>query len=135
MAIVVDGDGGWLPGQKLVVKFRADPGFWHERLLIYPCHGSNATRRGSWFILTGDGDFYVENVGDWRSCELMARRLAGDALYLPLPPKVRGNVVRFATDPSDAEFRRFVTDSVAIHKDEAAKGPARRRALSTRYAD
>ena len=43
------------PGTKVLVTFMVDPGYWHERLVLYP-----ATLH-SYAIMTGDGDEYVEH--------------------------------------------------------------------------
>ena len=77
------------PGLKLLVTFREDPGFWHERLILYP-----ATLH-SHAVMTGDGDEYVEHEDWWLTVTVMTGRHE-------YPPEMTGQVVQF-TSPVEGD--------------------------------
>ena len=49
-----------LPGGVILVQFKADPEWCHERLLLYEVFPTE------WLILTPDGDRYIEKASEWR---------------------------------------------------------------------
>ena len=57
--ILIDKDA--CPGLRLLVTFRNDPGFWHERILL------RCVFPGVWLIYTAGGDLYMELSKGWCS--------------------------------------------------------------------
>ena len=79
------------PGTRLLVTFAEDPGYWHERLVLYP-----ASLR-SWAIMTPHGDEYVEHEDWWTSVALMTGRVG-------YPREARGDIIQFESPVEIAEL-------------------------------
>ena len=56
--------GHLLPGDRVIVKFANDPGYGHERLILWPVFAQDE-KACEWVILTEAGDLYSEGVEDW----------------------------------------------------------------------
>ena len=54
-------EGRLIAGQRLLATYSTDPGWHHERLLLFRV----ADRR--WIVLTGDGAMYEEDLGQYAS--------------------------------------------------------------------
>ena len=58
--------GHLFPGDRLVVKFPGDPGYGHERVVLWPAFADDVGAN-EWVILTERGDVY--NEGFWIGLE------------------------------------------------------------------
>lgn len=77
------------PGLRLLVTFEGEPGWHHERVLLYPWLGDQ------WIILMPDGDEYAEALGWWNTRSV----LTGKEAY---PAEAIGRLVQFR-EPIDDE--------------------------------
>ena len=91
----VDHCSGYL-GLRVVVTYEDDPGWLHERLLLWVIEPDR------FVVLTPDGDMYEETQDTWLTAQIMTGRR-----YFPLGP---ANVVAFADPLEDAEMRRHITE-------------------------
>ncbi|CAK0810365.1 unnamed protein product, partial [Prorocentrum cordatum] len=87
---------------ELLVSFVTDPGFRHERVIVWPCH------EGSWIVYTGGGDLYVEEEKDWDKVCLMTAGQPPRSL-----PDDGAKVVQFARFPTDDELRGLIAEARA----------------------
>ena len=94
-------------GDKLTVRFEDDPGWWHERVVLYRGGGHDVV------ILTPGGDVYIEDwAEDWQK-------------YLPIGrdgdyhESVVGNVVVFTQAIGVAEFQDLVREGMELVSDKA----------------
>ena len=96
MAAAVPAAGGLrgLPGDLFLVRFELDPGWDHERLLLWPVTNTE------WMILTPDGDCYSENLGDYSR----VRKMSGKGY-----PAGVENVVAFELPLTTAQLSEWVT--------------------------
>ena len=83
------------PGRRLLVCFDDDPGWWHERLLIYPEWDSH------WWVLSGDGDLYTEDMKDW----VTVYDTTGSRDY---PDGLQGGLVQFSHPVDDDELLNLI---------------------------
>ena len=83
------------PGLRLIVQYRDDPGWWHERLLLYPVHDR------LWVVLTADDDEYAEPVAGWVDVIVMSNRRR-------YPRGLAGSIVQFSAPLSDAEMEQRI---------------------------
>ena len=85
------------PGLRLIEQYRDDPGWWHERVLLYPVH------ERLWVVLTADDDKYAEPVaGGVDVIEMSNRRR--------YPKGLAGSIVQFSAPFSSAEMERLVME-------------------------
>ncbi|CAK0898545.1 unnamed protein product, partial [Prorocentrum cordatum] len=90
----------WVPGTQLLVSFVSDPGFRHERVIVWPCH------EDSWVVYTGGGDLYVEEEKDSSKVYLMTAGQPPRSL-----PDDGAKVVQFARFPTDDELRGLIVEA------------------------
>ena len=90
-----------LPGSRVLAAFRDDPGFYHERVMLWPI--SQGGRRGTdeWVIRTSDGDEYSEFLDDWHQVWELAKK----AYY---PAGLVGTMITFKDAIEDDEMERMV---------------------------
>ena len=60
------------PGSRLIVQYPdlVDPGWAHERLVLWPCAG-DVNGVSTSIVLTPDGDVYEEADSDWARAEVV----------------------------------------------------------------
>ena len=85
-----------LPGRRLLVRFEDDPGYWHERVLLWP------SWEHAWWITTGDGDTYEETPEDWAG----AYDVTGRAAW----PQLDGGMVQFAAPLPNDELLQMIVE-------------------------
>ena len=109
-----------LPGLRVLVSYRDDPGWHHERVLGWPVVD------GRWVVKTADGDVYDEVFADWAS----VARLTGENAY----PRGVGQVVAFAawTQKETLDFLQEARlEAKRVRRDEALGGPVEPTRLLT----
>ena len=101
------------PGLRLLVSFRGDPEYFHERILgseVFP---------GQWMIATSGGHEYVEETRYWERAWL----LSGAGRY---PAALRGDMAAFEVPLDDASMLRLVKRLREFALVERAARPGRR---------
>ena len=70
-AMAVPLSAGRRPGSRLIVQYPdpVDPGWAHERLVLWPCAG-DVNGVSTSIVLTPDGDVYEEAESDWARAEV-----------------------------------------------------------------
>ncbi|CAK0831168.1 unnamed protein product, partial [Prorocentrum cordatum] len=58
--VAVEWCGRLTPGLHVGVYYPSDPGFWHERVLLWPASGDAVPRH--WYVVTPDSDVYAEGM-------------------------------------------------------------------------
>ena len=111
----------FLPGQRLLVEFDEDPGYSHERLLLWPVFSDEE----EWIVLTPHWDRYLERRCDWSSVFLMNGRRV-------FPDSAQPEVIHFEAVVDDEAFAEEVgaarlearTEQVSLPGRVAAAEPA-----------
>ena len=93
------------------MTFVEDPGYWHERLILYP-----ATLH-SYAIMSPHGDEYVEHEGWWSTVTVMT----GRETY---PPEMVGEVVQFEAPVEVGELLTAVRRGRNLAHQERRASPA-----------
>ena len=78
-----------------MARFSVDPGWHHERILLWP------VSRSRWVILTGDGDLYDESLNDYAEWTIMS---VSAGSY----PDGVVDVVAFETLPERSQLHKFI---------------------------
>ena len=108
-----------VPGTRLVVRFLNDPGYWHERLVLWP------VTRSRYVILTGDLDCYVEEASDWEERHV----LNPAAVHYPAVVAARNwAYVQFIQALDEEAVVRYVKSARRMSEQELAVDPTLVRA-------
>ena len=89
------------PGRAVFLYYQDDPGVWHAALLLYP-EGED------WYILTPDGDVYLEDVCA-RTQETVAAAALGK-MDRSAPRGLRGQLYQFRSKVSDATLEMYMAE-------------------------
>ncbi|CAK0807139.1 unnamed protein product [Prorocentrum cordatum] len=92
----------WVLGTQRLVWFVTDPGFKHERVIVWPCH------EASWIEYTGSGDLHGGEEKDLDKVYLMTAGQPPRSL-----PDYGAKVVPFAKFPTDDELRGLIAEAHA----------------------
>ncbi len=90
-----------MAGTRFFCLFDEDPGFWHERVRLWPVRPGVGPR--GWAITTPDGDIKVEKPGDYHEQHDIDPTGTG----FMLPPGVQ--CYRFRAAPNRAQMRALKT--------------------------
>jgi hypothetical protein len=103
-----------------MVKFTCDPGYWHERLLLWPCLTGGGREGDSWYVLTADGDFYAECAGDY------SRSIDIDHSTNEFGREVTGNLIQFDEEVPLEELNSLIRRARVAAVSERSHHPDRR---------
>ena len=95
-------------GRRVGLYYAEADKLWHERMLIYPVDGESA----EWYVLTPDGDIYIENVAAKDEDGCVRAFLCG--LNKERPALATGKFYRFAEWPGSAVLKQHVRDARAL---------------------
>ena len=102
-----------------MVKFACDPGYWHERLLLWPCLSGGGGEGDSWYVLTADGDFYAECACDYSQSSDI------DHLTNEFGPEVSGHLIQFDEEVPLEELNSLIRRARVAAASERSQHPGR----------
>ena len=106
------------PGDKLIVTYEGDPGYGHERLVLWPAFAGD-DGADEYVILTAGGDMYSEALTDWKDVIIMTGKSTYPTTGVPAElvqfalPMERGAVLR--------EIKRGRAEARNLRRSEPAR--------------